>query len=61
MTVREEDAHVNHRHEFRDAQPAGPTVEEVFAPPVISDVLDGAAEENMLGNVNGTPHSLDEE
>lgn len=61
MTVREDDAHMNQRHEFRDAQPAGPAVEEIFEAPVIADISDGAAEENMLGNVNGAPHSLDDE
>jgi hypothetical protein len=61
MTVREANGHTNHRHDIRDALPAFQAAEEIFPTPVITSVPDEAAEETLLGNVNGAAHAPDEE
>lgn len=60
MTVREQNGHVNHQHDIRDALPAYQPAEEVFTTAVRTDAPDTAAEEEMLRNVNGTTHAAGE-
>jgi hypothetical protein len=61
MTVREENGHANHRHDIRDALPAFQAAEEIFPTPVITSVTDEAAQETLLGNLNGAAHAPGEE
>src|SRR5580658_8617883 len=57
MTVREENGHAIHQHEFHQALPAFQPSDEVFTTQVITDVRDEAVEEAILDNMNGTGHA----